>query len=395
MFLSDHDAYYADHLGNPMVHPPEPSDATCCMQRILAFLRHRWQRLRRFGHQYCAPCLARDECLGTMPELLVGTGPVDILSQIVIFMSLVLFLFVNLMFLSVGVANYFRRYKMLQEFSHILRLPNDRSVSYGIYVNAFNLDLWFSCRLLLKDSFGKLYHTRVQFNLFLLTLLPVALCIYVTVVLSVPSLSRYINRDLPYFHCSVAQSALPFPCFVANAVTHRYSSPIVLAFSINVGILFLLVICSAIFFGSLKNSEKNKHLGILRVLLHRLKMVKHIHTRFADHQTLPDVLAQLDQARNGYDTNDFDSAVDAVSSICELLEVEGEGNERLLGMRCSSELLSTFASTIFAFATFITSFLTTASSLDSACAPIGNLAQQLCALNQGEGALAKMCFNAQ
>ena len=45
--------------------------------------------------------------------MLVGTGPVDILSQIVIFMNLVLFLFVNLMFLSVGVGNYFRRYKML------------------------------------------------------------------------------------------------------------------------------------------------------------------------------------------------------------------------------------------------------------------------------------------
>ncbi len=396
---SDHAAHHADNLDSPMDHPPEPSDATCCMRRILALLRQRRQCLRRFAHQYCATCVAHNECLGIMPELLVGTGPLDILSQIVIFLSLNLFLFVNIMFLNVGVANYFRRYKMLQEFCQILRLPNDRSVSYGIYVDGFNLDLWFSCRLLLKDSFGKLYHTRVQFNLFLLTLLPVVLCLYVTFGLSVPSLYRYINCDLLRFRCSVAQSALlivMFRCFVADAVIFRYSSPIVLALSIGIGILFLLVICSAIFFGSLKNSHSDKYLRILRALLHRLKMAKHIHARFADRQTLLDVLAQLDLARNGYGTNDFDSTVDAVSSICELLGVEGEGNnERLFGMSCSTEILSTLASAIFAFSTFIASFLTTTSSADSACAPIGNLAQQLCSLNQGEGALAKICFNSK
>ena len=132
-----------------------------------------------------------------MPELMVGTGPVDILSQIFIFLTLALFLFVNLMFLNVGVANYFRRYKMLQEFCNILRLPHDRSASYGIYLNAFNIDIWFGCRLLLKDSFGQLYHMRVQFNLFLLTLLPVVLCLYVTVILSIPSLSRYVILRFP------------------------------------------------------------------------------------------------------------------------------------------------------------------------------------------------------
>jgi len=132
--------------------------------------------------------------------LLVGTGPLDILSQIVIFLSYGIFLFVNLMFLMVGVSNYFRRYKMLQEFCHILRLPSDRSASYGMHVNSYYLDLWFGCRLLLKQSFGSLYHTRVQFNLFLLTLLPVALCIYVTLVLTVPSLKKYCGCRSCFLH---------------------------------------------------------------------------------------------------------------------------------------------------------------------------------------------------
>ena len=179
-----------------------------------------------------------------------------------------------------------------------------------------------------------------------------------------------------------------------NAFEVRFSSPILLALSITIGILFLLVICSVILFGSLKNSQNDKYVGVLKALLHRLKMAKHIHARFAETQALPDVLAQLDQARNGYDINDFDGTVDAVSSICERLEGEGEGNERLFGLRCSSEILTTLASTIFAFATFIASFLSTGSA-DSACAPIGQLAQELCALNQGEGAWGKLCFNAK
>jgi len=162
------------------------------MHRISAILQQRKQRLYRFALLYRKPSLASNTFLAIMPELMVGTGPVDILSQMVIFQSFTIFLFVNLMFLNVGVANYFRRYKMLQELCNILRLPNDRSVSYGIYVNSFNLDLWFGCRLLLKDSYGQLFHTRVQFNLVLLTLLPAALCLYATLVLSVPSLFRYL-----------------------------------------------------------------------------------------------------------------------------------------------------------------------------------------------------------
>ena len=164
--------------------------------------------------------------------------------------------------------------------------------------------------------------------------------------------------------------------------------------SITIGILFLLVICSVVLFGSLKNSQNGKHLGVLRELLHRLKVAKNIRKRFAETETLSDVLAQLDLARNGYDTIDFDDTVDSLSSLCERLGGEGEGDERLFGLRCSSEFLTTFASTIFAFATFIASFLSTQSA-DSACAPIGNMAQQLCALSQGEGALGKMCFNAK
>jgi hypothetical protein len=125
-----------------------------------------------------------------MWTLLVGTAPLDIFSQIVIFLSYAVFLFVNVMFLMVGVANYFRRYKMLQEFWNILRVPKDRSVSYGLYLDPSNIDVWSGCRLLLKESFGKLYHTRVQFNLLLLTLLPLGLCTHVALVLTVPSLSK-------------------------------------------------------------------------------------------------------------------------------------------------------------------------------------------------------------
>ena len=168
-----------------------------------------------------------------------------------------------------------------------------------------------------------------------------------------------------------------------------------LALSINVGITFLLVICCAILFGSLKNSQSARYVGVLRPLLHRLKIAKHIRARFRDTNTLPDCLASLDLARNGYDADDFDGTVDALSSLVDNLEGEGEGDERLFGIRCSAEILSTLGSTIFAFATFIASFFLVSSNADSSCAPFNNMAQQLCALNQGEGQLGQMCFNAK
>ncbi len=107
-----------------------------------------------------------------------------------------------------------------------------------------------------------------------------------------------------------------------------------LALSINVGITFLLVICCAILFGSLKNSQSATYVGVLRPLLHRLKIAKHIRERFRDTNTLPDCLASLDLARNGYGADALDGTLDALSSLVDNLEGEGEGDERLFGIRC-------------------------------------------------------------
>ncbi len=133
----------------------------------------------------------------------------------------------------------------------------------------------------------------------------------------------------------------------------------------------------------------------MKSLMQRLKIARDYHQTAGDTVTVPDFLARLDLARNGYDSKDLDSVVDAVSSLCERVENEGEGNERLFGLRCSTEILSTLASTILAFASLIASSLGNSSSADSICAPVGQMAQRFCALNQGESPLAQMCLNAK